>query len=142
MDDLPAVAALFRPHSVPDGDAAVGEGAGEVKFESAFEAYHWAQGILIPWRSGHAFDPDPELFRGGTGGIGLSILIAIDINHIAEKACRGGHPCRYYDGNCMMNWYLPEPTIPLPERSSHHIRNIEDCLQQFEVYLKMRGYIE
>jgi hypothetical protein len=42
----------------------------------------------------------------------------------------------------MLNWYLPEPTIMQQERSSHHIRKIEDCLQQFEVYLKMRGYIE
>jgi hypothetical protein len=113
-----------------------------VKFSSAFDAYYWAQGILIPWRSGKAFDPNPELFRGGMGGIGLSILIAIDIDHIAAKACSRGHPCPYFDTGCLMDWYLPEPTIMQQERSSYHIRRIEDCLAQFEMYLKDRGYLD
>lgn len=113
-----------------------------MKFASAFDAYYWAQGVLVTFRNGKAFDPNPDLFRGGTGGIGLKTLIAIDIDHIAVKACRSGNPCRYYDGDCMMNWYLPEPTVTQQERTAHHIRRIENCLQQFEVYLKMRGYIE
>jgi len=111
-------------------------------FSSAFEAFYWAQGILNSFRNGKAFDPNPELFRGGMGGIGLKTLVAIDIDHIAAKACRNGCPCPCYDGGCMMNWYLPEPTIPPPERSSHHIRRIEDCVWKFEEYLKMRGYLE
>jgi len=112
-----------------------------MKFASAFEAYYWAQGVLVPWREGKAFDPDPELFHGGTGGIGLSILTAIDIDHIAGKACRNGRPCPYQDNGCLMGWYLPPPTERRPERSASHTRRIEDCLEKFETYLRMRGYL-
>jgi hypothetical protein len=111
-------------------------------FISAFDAYQWAQGILVSFRSGRAFDPNPELFRGGTGGIGLKTLIAIDIGHLSEKACNGGLPCPYKHGDCLLDWYIPEPTTIYPQRTSHHIRHIEECLSQFEAYLKARGYLE
>jgi hypothetical protein len=113
-----------------------------VKFSSAFDAYYWAQGILSPFRCGKAFDPNPELFRGGTGGISLKILIAIDVDHLAVKACKNGHPCPYHNGDCLMRWYLPPPTEVQRERSSSHVQRIEDCLGQFETYLKMRGYLD
>lgn len=112
------------------------------KFRSGFEAYQWAQEILVPWRSGKGFDPDPEQFRGGMKGIGMTILLAIDIDHIAQKACQEGCPCRYYDKDCLLNWYLPPPTEKKQDRTDTHIRCIGVCVALFEKYLRMREYME
>jgi hypothetical protein len=71
----------------------------------------------------------------------VAILIAIDIDHIARRACRNGHPCPYSSRKCMMDYYLPPPTEVQPLRSSVHIRRIEDCTAQFTEFLRMRGYL-
>lgn len=126
------------PLRLPKGRA----GVRGVKFATAFDAFYWAQGVLVSFRNGKAFDPNPELFRGGTGGISLKTLIAIDIDHIAVKACRNGHPRPYHNEDCMMDWYLPEPTVRQRERSASHVHRIEDCLWQFETFLRMRGYLD
>ena len=110
-------------------------------FPSVFEAYQWSQEILSQWRNGRAFDPNPELFRGGMGVMG-SIMVALDIENIAWKACINGRPCPNFCRDCLLNWYLPEATQPPAERSSHHTRRIENCAEQFRVYLQMRGYVE
>jgi hypothetical protein len=113
-----------------------------VKFTCAATAYEWAQGILITFRNGKAFDPNPELFRGGMGGIGLKILIAIDVDHIAGKACCGAKRCPQFDYQCLFQYWLPEPTIVQPARSSTQIQRIEDCIARFDELLRMRGYVE
>lgn len=110
-------------------------------FPSAFDAYQWSQEILNQWRNGRAFDPNPELFRGGTGIMG-TVMVAIDIENLARKACVMARPCPYLDHACLTQWYLPEATQPKPERSSHQIKRVENCAEQFKAYLERRGYIE
>lgn len=110
-------------------------------FPSAFEAFQWSQEVLGQWRNGRAFDPNPELFQGGTGMMG-AVMAALDIENIAHRACIGGCPCPHLDRECLLNWYLPEATQPKTERSSHHTQRIEACADQFHEYLKMRGYVE
>lgn len=110
-------------------------------FSSAFEAYQWAQETLDRFRNGMAFNPDPDRFRG-TMGKHTAILTAIDINHLAQKACHGGHPCPHYHGGCFMGWYIPDPLVQPPHRSRAQTERIERCVLQFEIYLRMRRYIE
>ena len=111
-------------------------------FPSAFDAYQWAQETLSRFRNGTAFDPDPDRFRGGRGIMGLSVLVAIDIDHLAKKACRNGHPCPHYTGACFMDWYIPDPVIRPPQRGRTQMERIECCVREFEGLLEARGYIE
>jgi hypothetical protein len=112
-----------------------------VKFSSPAAAYLWAQGVLIPWRSGKAFDPDPEQFRGGTGSMG-AIVTAIAIDTRAERACCGAGRCPQFNRECFLAFWLPEPTIVQPRRSSAEIERIESCINTFDRLLRNAGFIE
>ena len=112
-----------------------------MKFSCAFSAYEWAQGVLSPWRNGRAFDPDPEQFRGGTGAMG-AIIAAIAIDQCAERACHAAGKCPQFNRECFVDWWLPDPTIAHPERSSAQIRRIEDCAARFDEMLRDKGIVE
>lgn len=55
-------------------------------FSSPAAAYVWAYEVLLLWRSGSAFDPDPDLCigRGSTGGMG-TVITALSIMVIADR---------------------------------------------------------
>ena len=110
-----------------------------IRFVSASDAFSWSAEVLIIWRSGKAFDPNPELFRGGTGGLG-AVLVAIQIEGMAGKACTG--KCREVDEDCFLGWYMPCP-LTIPEAKSISEKNaIMECIAQFEDALRMVGWLE
>jgi len=112
-----------------------------MKFSSPASAYIWAQEILIPWRGGRAFDCVPEQFRGGTGAMG-AIIAAIAIDTRAERACCGACRCPQFDRECLLRYWLPEPTIVQHRRSQAEIDRIEDCIRKFDQLLQDAGIIE
>ncbi len=112
-----------------------------MKFSSPPAAYIWAQEVLIPWRQGRAFDPDPEQFHGGTGSMG-AIIAAIAIDTRAERACCGAARCPQFHRECFLTYWLPEPTIVQPRRAQAEIDRIEACISKFDKLLQDAGLIE
>ena len=112
-----------------------------MKFSTPAAAYLWAQEILIPWRSGRAFDCDPEQFRGGTGAMG-AVIAAIAIDTRAERACCGAKRCPRYDPKCFLNWWLPEPCLTQIQLSDSEVGRIENCIAEFDRLLREAGVIE
>lgn len=95
--------------------------------------------VLGQWRNGKAFNPDPELFRGGTGTMGM-ILMAWEIERMAHRCCHGPCLCPYYEAKCFMRWYLPE-LDDQPNRSREEHDRVQACINSFEMRLKGEGFL-
>ena len=110
-------------------------------FPDAKEAYRWAYwDILKPWREGRAYDPNPEMFRGGTATMG-AVLVALTIESFVRRSCKRHQPCRYFSKTCLLDVWWPDPKQYVPNRSESEWSYINACIAKYEEMLRQVKYI-
>jgi hypothetical protein len=113
-----------------------------VKFETAADAYRWAEEIITIRQGGRSNAAMMELI--GSGGIqkDYAFLDAITIRTLASKACVSGCPCPQFDYFCLFDWYLPNPAIMQIKLSEVQIQRIEKCAEVFTELLQKKGFMD
>jgi len=113
------------------------------KFPSAHAAFCWSYEILDVWRAGKGFDPDPDhLGAGGTGALG-AVLVALQIEFLAQEACANNkHRCRRIHRLCLADWFLPSPIDPPEPPTREQEERIRGCAAKFEELLRGIGWVE
>ena len=113
------------------------------RFPSAHAAFAWSAEILDVWRNGKGFDPDPDYIGGGGTGVLSAVLVALQVERMAQDACRMGTVrCPTLDRGCFMNWFMPDPTKEPPKWTRFEVQRITSCVAAFEGMLRDVGWLE
>lgn len=102
------------------------------RFASAEDAFEWAMKIIEARRSGRSNMALLEMADEGGIPKDYAILDAVEIHHCAKRACQGERTCPMYSAACLIDWWMPDPTVEQVRKSQHQVRRIEECIAAFE----------
>ena len=110
-----------------------------MKFSSASEALDWAEKV---WsiREGGRTTYREQYYEGGVPK-DYSILDAITIRALADRACIWGTPCPFIRWHCLQVKLVPDPLVREEDIPRSQEDRINDCEGEFVRLLKMKGYL-